>query len=188
MLPTAYPVRHDSLDKYWHSFMKNGRVLEIDKHPPDPVILASWQRCAPIFDPNLRARPKSLNETALSAILKSQAELMTVAIPYMEDIYQFSEGSNNAIILTDGTTCALEILGDRETVGMINDYRMGRGSYWSESYAGTNAVGLALITAMPTQVMGAEHYFKIYHPFVSSAAPVHDANGRHRHHRHRWPG
>ena len=178
MLPTAYPVRHDSLDKYWHSFMKNGRVLEIDKHPPDPVILASWQRCAPIFDPNLRARPKSLNETALSAILKSQAELMTVAIPYMEDIYQFIEGSNNAIILTDGTTCALEILGDRETVGMINDYRMGRGSYWSESYAGTNAVGLALITAMPTQVMGAEHYFKIYHPFVSSAAPVHDANGR----------
>ena len=178
MLSTAYPIRHDSLYKYWHSFMTHGKVLEIDKHPPDPVILASWQRCAPIFDPNLRARPKSLNEVALSAILKSQNELMTVAIPYMEDIYQFIEGSNNAILLMDGTTCVLEILGDRETVEIIGDYRMGRGSYWSEAYAGTNAVGLALITAMPTQVIGAEHYFKIYHPFVSSAAPVHDANGR----------
>jgi transcriptional activator for dhaKLM operon len=55
---------------------------------------------------------------------------------------------------------------------------MGRGSYWSEAYAGTNAVGLALITAMPTQVVGPEHYFKVYHPFVSSAAPIHDVNGR----------
>jgi transcriptional activator for dhaKLM operon len=178
MLPTAYPVRHDSLYKYWHSFMTHGRVLEIDEHPPDLVILASWQRCAPLFDPNLRARPKSLNETALSAILKSQADLVTVAVPYMEDVYQFIEGSNNAIILTDGTTCVLEIVGDQQTIEVINDYRMGRGSYWSETYAGTNAVGLALITAMPTQVVGAEHYFKIYHPFVSSAAPIHDANGR----------
>ncbi len=178
MLSTAYPIQHDSLYKYWQSFMTHGRVLEIDKHPPDPVVLSSWQRCAPLFDPNLRTRPKSLNEMALSAILKSQAELVTIAVPYMEDIYQFIEGSNNAIILTDGTTCVLEILGDKETVEIINDYRMGRGSYWSETYAGTNAVGLALVTAMPTQVIGAEHYFKIYHPFVSSAAPVHDANGR----------
>lgn len=178
MLPTAYPVRHDSLYKYWHSFMTHGRVLEIDEHPPDLVILASWQRCAPLFDPNLRARPKSLNETALSAILKSQADLVMVAVPYMEDVYQFIEGSNNAIILTDGTTCVLEMVGDQQTIEVINDYRMGRGSYWSEAYAGTNAVGLALVTAMPTQVVGAEHYFKIYHPFVSSAAPIHDANGR----------
>jgi transcriptional regulator of acetoin/glycerol metabolism len=178
MLPTAYPVRHDSLYKYWHSFMTHGRVLEIDEHPPDLVILASWQRCAPLFDPNLRARPKSLNETALSAILKSQADLVMVAVPYMEDVYQFIEGSNNAIILTDGTTCVLEIVGDQQTIEVINDYRMGRSSYWSEAYAGTNAVGLALVTAMPTQVVGAEHYFKIYHPFVSSAAPIHDANGR----------
>ncbi|MCB9421806.1 MAG: PTS-dependent dihydroxyacetone kinase operon transcriptional regulator DhaR [Ardenticatenaceae bacterium] len=178
MLPTAYPIRQDSLYKYWHSFMTNGHVQAIDDHPLDLVILASWQRCAPLFDPNLRARPKSLNETALSAILKSQADLMTIAIPYMEDVYQFIEGSNNAIILTDGTTCALEVLGDKETVKIVEDYRMGRGSYWSEAYAGTNAVGLALITAMPTQVVGAEHYFKIYHPFVSSAAPIHDANGR----------
>lgn len=178
MLPTSYPIRHDKLFNYWHAFMKAGRINEIDSPPPDPVVLASWQRCAPLFDPNLRARPKSLNETALSAILKSQTDLVTVAIPFMEDIYQYVEGSNNVIVLTDGTTCALEILGDTETVETINRYRMGRGSYWSEAYAGTNAVGLALVTAMPIQVVGAEHYFKSYHPFVSSAAPIHDANGR----------
>lgn len=178
MLPTAYPVNHESLFNYWHSFMKTGRLEELPNYPLDPVVLSSWQRCAPLFDPNLRARPKSLNEIALTAILKSQTELITVAIPYMEDVYQFIEGSNNAIILADGTTCALAIVGDDKTVQTVHEYRMGRGSYWSEAYAGTNAIGLALVTAMPTQIVGAEHYFKIYHPFVSSAAPVHDANGR----------
>lgn len=178
MLPTGYPIDHEHLYNCWHSFMKTGRVDETAVANLDAVIHASWQRCAPLYDPYLRARPKTLNETALAAILKSQADLVTVAVPYMEDVYQYIEGADNAVILADGTTCVLDIVGDERSVQTINDYRMGRGSYWSEAYAGTNAIGLALVTAMPVQVVGAEHYFKIYHPFVTSAAPIHDANGR----------
>lgn len=43
---------------------------------------------------------------------------------------------------------------------------------------GTNAAGVALVNAMPTYVVGTEHYFSAYHRLFSSAAPVHDLRGR----------
>lgn len=178
MHPTAYPINHESLVSHWRSFMETGKISEENHIPPDPVIVRSWKRCAPIFNPNSRPRPTNLNERALISILKAQSDLISMTVPYMEDIYQFIEGSNNAILLADGTACILAVEGDQETTRVIESYNLGQGSYWSEGYLGTNALGLALITAMPTQVVGAEHYFQTYHPFVTTAAPVHDANGR----------
>ena len=178
MHPTAYPIRHDDLIKYWRSYMETGQVNEKDSGSPDPIIVHSWERCKPIFDPYASPRPKTLTDRAFESVLIAQSDLTSVSIPYMEDIYQFIEGSNNAILLADGTACILAVEGDREAVRTINAHHLGEGSYWSEGYLGTNAIGLALITAMPTQVVGAEHYFQVYHPFVSSAAPIHDANGR----------
>ncbi|MEM8862251.1 MAG: sigma 54-interacting transcriptional regulator, partial [Chloroflexota bacterium] len=53
-----------------------------------------------------------------------------------------------------------------------------QGTYWLESQMGTNALGLAMITAMPTQVVGAEHFFESLHDLVTTAAPIHNQEGR----------
>ncbi len=53
-----------------------------------------------------------------------------------------------------------------------------QGTYWSEDNVGTNALGMVLNQAMPVQVVGAEHYFSLFHNWVSAAAPIHDVRGR----------
>jgi transcriptional activator for dhaKLM operon len=111
-------------------------------------------------------------------LLKAQQEIITVAIPFMEDIHQYIEGSGAAILLADGTGCMLALCGDPVAQELVMARNLGIGSYWSEPYLGTNAFSVALVSAMPVQVVGAEHYFQVFHKFTSTAAPIHDVNGR----------
>jgi hypothetical protein len=48
------------------------------------------------------------------------------------------------------------------------------GAGWSESAAGTNAIGTALASDHAVQVFAAEHYNEIVQEWTCSAAPVHD--------------
>ncbi len=178
--------------------MKTGQVQPVEGREPDPVVFRSWQRCAPRTNPRQMPRLVSLQEAALRTTLKTHEDLMMLARPFLEDIYQFLEGAYCAIIFTDGAGCILEVSGDSSVVLQVQEptttrgrwaegqflstgplnHGLGVGTIWAEGHMGTNGLGLALITAMPVQVVGAEHYYEAYHQMASSAAPVHDANGR----------
>jgi transcriptional activator for dhaKLM operon len=198
MKPTDYPIRRDILKQFWFSFMKTGRVEPIDKLEPDTEVVRSWQRCAPRLNPRQTPRLVTMKDKALQTIIKTHEDLMMMARPFLEDIYQFLEGAYCGIIVTDGAGCILDIEGDIPGVLALPDptttrghwsqthplfieefgARLKQGTMWSEGHMGTNAIGLAMLTAMPTQVVGAEHYHEAYHTLASSAAPIHDANGR----------
>jgi len=198
MKPTNYPIRRDILKQFWFSFMKTGQVEPIRNLEPDNEVVRSWQRCAPRLDPRQSPRLVTMKAQAMQTIIKTHEDLMMMSRPFLEDIYQFLEGAYCGIIITDGAGCILDIEGDIASVLVspdptttrgrwsqthpliIEELAMGlkQGTMWSEGHMGTNAIGLAMLTAMPTQVVGAEHYHEAYHPFASSAAPIHDANGR----------
>jgi transcriptional activator for dhaKLM operon len=82
------------------------------------------------------------------------------------------------VLLVDGAACVLDILGDRPMVEELERRGMRPGAYWDEGHMGTNALALALLEAVPVQVVGAEHYFQAYHDLTCSAAPIHDVHGR----------
>jgi transcriptional activator for dhaKLM operon len=178
MQPLAYPVQPDILSQFWSLFMETGKVFEISGIAPDPTIIQSWQRCLPRLDARAKPHLTYSKEKAFESAINSHTDLLTVAIPYMEDIHQFIEGSDCAILLADATACILTIGGDQSAIMTIHEMGLGYGAYWAEGQLGTNALGLARITAMPVQVVGAEHFFRIYHHLVSTAAPIHDAHGR----------
>jgi transcriptional activator for dhaKLM operon len=198
MKPTDYPIRRDVLKQFWFSFMKTGQIAPIRNLEPDPEVVRSWQRCAPRLDPRQPPRLVTMKDQALQTILKTHEDLMMMARPFLEDIYQFLEGAYCGIIITDGAGCILDIEGDIAGVFVSPDptttrghwsrthplvieklaVGMKKGTMWSEGHMGTNAIGLAILTAMPTQVVGAEHYLEAYHRFAGSAAPIPDANGR----------
>ena len=48
------------------------------------------------------------------------------------------------------------------------------GADWSESHAGTNAIGTAISTRTPIQVLGSEHYLQAAHDWTCSGAPIRD--------------
>ena len=174
MQPTAFPLNPDALHQAWQEFM----LTSIAPRSADPVIVQSWRRCMPRFDPNTTPRPVTLKEPSLTSVLRAQSDLMTMAMPFLEDVYQFSEGADGAILLTDGTGCTLLVVGDSTAIQRLVRLGIGQGTYWAEGQMGTNAFGVALVEAMPVLVVGSEHYFSTYHHLATAAAPIHDVRGR----------
>ncbi|MCA9948894.1 MAG: PTS-dependent dihydroxyacetone kinase operon transcriptional regulator DhaR [Anaerolineales bacterium] len=178
MQPSSYPIDLDRLSDIWQQFIDIGQLDAKQLQYIDPAILQSWRRCLPRLNARATPRLQLMRKQALSSLLKVQADLLVIGTPVIEDIHQFIEGSNCAILLADGTGHILTLVGDATAVDYLNALNLGQGTYWSEGQIGTNAFGTILVTAMPMQVVGAEHYFQIYHQLASSAAPVHDVSGR----------
>jgi len=178
MLPTGIGIRNEIIAEAWQTFIRTGRLDATQAAQMDPAVVRSWRRCVSRFDPTSRARPVSISRDALTSILRAQQDLITFATPFIEDIYQFTEGSDYAILLADGAGCILAVGGDPQAIDRAAAIGLTQGAYWSENTAGTNALGMVLQEATPVQVVGAEHYFDYLHPFVTAAAPIHDVRGR----------
>ena len=178
MQANKYPVNLERLEQIWQHFVETGQVRPEDVPWVDPPVLQSWRRCLPRLDYGARPRPKRLAKSSLAPVLKAEANLMTMAAPVMEDMHQFIEGSESGILLASPSACMLSVIGDPRAVRTIEELQLGQGSYWSEEELGTNALGLVRITAMPIQVVGAEHYYQVHHAFASTAAPIYDVRGR----------
>ena len=160
MHPTGIGIGHEALVAAWQAFMENGRAEEI-AGGIDPAVVRSWRRCVYRFNPQSRPRPASISRNALYSIIRAQQDLITIATPFIEDIHQFTEGSRYAVALADGAGCLLIIGGDPTAVEQAGALGFSQGTYWSENSAGTTGLGLALMEAMPVQVVGAEHYFSL---------------------------
>ncbi len=178
MEPIAYPIDLGALADIWQTFMDQGALSRQQKSALDPNIAQSWRRCMPRLNPYAVPRQTYVRGQALESVLKAHADLITIGTPVIEDIHQFIEGSECAILLTNSSACILTIGGDQKAVKAIDKMGLQTGAYCSEGQLGTTALGLALINAMPAQVVGAEHYFMAFHGVSSSAAPIHDVRGR----------
>lgn len=178
MLPADIGISNEAIIEAWRSFIETGRLDAFEAARMDPAIVRSWRRCVYRFNPLVRPRTSPIGPGALGSIMRAQLDLITIATPFIEDIYQFTEGSRYAILLADGAGCILLIGGDPAAVEQAAALGFRQGAYWSENNAGTNAFGLVLLEAMPTQVVGAEHYFDYMHQTVTTAAPIHDVRGR----------
>jgi len=115
---------------------------------------------------------------ALTSIVRGQQDLITIATPFIEDIHQYTESSDYAILLADGAGCILATGGDAHALEKAGALGFRAGTYWSEGTAGTNAVGLGLQEATAVQIVGAEHYYRVLHGIVTAGAPIHDVRGR----------
>lgn len=178
MQPAVEPVPQIFIADIWRAFTKAGNISREHANVMDPAVLQSWRRCVFRLNPHARPRLSPMKGQALASILRTQSSLVSISTPVMEDIHQFVEGSDCAILLADGAACIMKAVGDDTAVANIDSLGLGRGTYWSEGQLGTNAMGIVLASAMPAQVVGAEHYFKLLHAYTTSAAPIHDVRGR----------
>src|SRR5689334_3871611 len=163
----------DLLLDAWESYQATGRCDELAIAPP---ILRSWQRCTAAGLDARRDCDGSAYRTP--ALDESQAALVALARPYMEDLYQFVEGSGFAVLLADAALVVIEIIGDADMLTAIHTTGLARGSSWREDRIGSMALNLALHEALPWQTRGAEHFCACYHQFACSAAPLFDIGGQ----------
>lgn len=159
--------------KAWERFTTS---QQMDPAVP-PLIAASWRRSWGRVNPN---NPIGFTRMSSDHLLASQTasfDLMAIARPVMEDVYQCVESSGTALILTNSVGCILDMVGDEEIIRIMDGWGAGRGSFLSEERIGTASVGLALTERMPVQVAGSEHFARQFHVATGAAAPIFDISG-----------
>ena len=161
-----------TIQQAWAEFQASGRC---DEQLIAPPIARSWQRCqAAGLDPLRGGEQSPGPPPTLDA---SQNALAALARPYMEDLYQFVEGSGFAVLLADPSLLLIEVLGDAPMLDDLRAQGLVRGAGLHEEQVGTLALNLALHEALPWQTRGAEHFCARYHQLACSAAPIFDPRG-----------
>ncbi len=182
MEPAAIqPNVFDQPDNYQRAMVEAWQRFTADQHLDPivpPLIAASWRRSWGRVNPN---KAVEFTHMAGEHILASQTasfDLMAIARPVMEDVYQCVQKSGTVIVLTNGVGCILDLVGDEEILKIMHGWGCSVGSILSEGLIGTASFGLALSERMPVQVAGAEHFVKQFHTSAGAAAPMFDISGR----------
>ena len=159
--------RKEIAESQWHRFVE-------DKHPQTQniphTISDSWQRSqsltlsesniVPLEDPyetKYRWHESPIHESAKRELGK----LIDVV----------SEGELVAAI-SDPTGRLLWTYASPHMKDRAGDVNFVAGGQWGESSAGTNAIGLCLVTREPVTVFSAEHFQSSLHDWVCYAAPI----------------
>lgn len=170
----------DSTSLEWRRF--TSALSRADKNYNYSVraeVLNSWERCRQAkVDPNNNNIHHSLESPSLQVMLRQNRELITIAKPFMENLYRIVAGSGFVVALTDVRGYIVEIFGDEDTLTNPMTVSFFQGANWSEEEAGTNAIGTAMVIQKPIQVSGSEHYCRKHHCLTCSAAPILDSKGR----------
>jgi len=158
----------------WRKFTANQQLEPV----VPPLIVASWRRCWGRVNPNNALEFTRMSAEYLLASQTASFDLIAIARPVMEDIYQCVQNSGTAIILTNSIGCILDLVGDEEVIKVMDGWGVGIGSILSEELIGTSSIGLALTERMPVQVAGMEHFVQQLHVATGAAAPMFDMSGR----------
>ena len=164
-----------TLYENWQAFIGSGeRNLPLVR----TQIFKSWSRCVEAgVDPlNIGLRDYIHGDTLAVALLERE-ELISVAHPFMADLYSIVRGTGFVVVLTNEQGYVLEIFGDKEAAQTPLTSNFFIGASWHEKDAGTNAIGTALVEQQPVQVSGPEHFCEKHHGLTCSAAPIVDPIG-----------
>ncbi|HWQ83416.1 MAG TPA: PAS domain-containing protein, partial [Anaerolineales bacterium] len=175
--PNLHPgntlLGYAELYENWLSFVQKHRL----NSGVEPFVAHSWMRCYPHLNPQQPLRPSRLSPGLLEAA-DSNASIRTVGRRVLEDIYEYIEGTNTALMLVNGLGYIIDILGDPDILALAEERGLRQGAIYSEPYVGTNAFAMALAEGVPVRVRGPEHFIQQFHIFSEAAAPIFDISGR----------
>ena len=158
----------------WEIFIHRREILD----RVDPHISTSWQRCIAFLNPFEFHISSRLDPNTFLATQAANFNMISVARPVMEDIYQYLEETDTAVALVNNACYILEILGDSSFLKIAANLGFSSGTQLSESQIGTNAFALSIAERIPILVSGAEHFVKPLHAITAAAAPIFDLTGR----------
>jgi len=175
MLPSAYPYDYQELKTAWTAFVQHDSVTSDSL---DPAVTRSWLCCRDAgLDPWSTVHAERLDAEMLEQRRQECFDLICVARPFMEDIYQYAGESDMVVYLADEALYVLEWLGEEALVRSLRDMGLDGGVRLAEEQVGTNAATVALSEGMPAQIVGPEHFYQAYHALTDTAAPIHTVTG-----------
>lgn len=142
------------------------------------IISRSFNRCIKYHMEKGIPKPKRiLNSRELENLIKKNNEIIKIARPFMEILYDFLKKSGFSLYLGDKNGIVLTIIGDKDIV--IEQAKAGivEGADMSEKSAGTNAMGTAIFEDSSVQISGEEHFINIFQIYTCCASVIHNEQG-----------
>jgi hypothetical protein len=142
------------------------------------LVVDSWQRSARSgVDPEVAAAPVDMAGRTLTGYRRQHP--LAGAMPVVRDLL-VTPGADAGWVtaLTDDVGRMLWVEGDGDVRRRVEGVGFVEGAVWREDCAGTNALGTALVTDRPVQVVGTEHFARRVQPWNCAAAPVHGPSGQ----------
>ncbi|WP_419787136.1 sigma-54-dependent Fis family transcriptional regulator [Pseudodesulfovibrio sp.] len=141
----------------------------------DQALLDSWHRCMDMeVDPAPRScwdfLPVSELEPFTNTLEKICGDIEATA-------YSAIKGKNLLITIANVEGRVARTCGDLKVLKQADKLNFGPGANWAETSVGTNAIGVALSTGLPMQVVGEEHFCRSHHSWTCTAAPILDPRG-----------
>jgi hypothetical protein len=142
-------------------------------------IVDSWRRSRDAgVDPTGRQAAPSVAD-ASAARARWNAHPLSGATAIIEQcLGETSEEADTLMVVGDADGTLLSVRGSARMRNRAADsMNFAEGALWSETGAGTNAVGTALAAGHAVQVFAAEHFTESVQRWTCAAAPVHDVDG-----------
>jgi GAF domain len=138
------------------------------------TIRASWSRCQDLLDDqwsNVPVGDDSIGEQWTESPIRRLA-------PHL--VSQLASAGSDAGMLTIVTDRAGQVLWDDTPADLrrpAHGVGLIPGGRWDEPVAGTNGIGMALVTGRPSVVFATEHWCTPVRDWVCYSAPVHTVDG-----------
>lgn len=169
------PANLQVMEQKWAEYVNNNLVAPKDIRPH---VANSWQRCRKLNIDPYCAPKLTISSEDLKRRQTQFKDLIRVALPTIENIYNFVRHSGFNVVLADKDGYLLLVMGDGENFAGGHEVQLCPGSNWAEIYKGTNAIGTCLVERQPLHIHAVEHFCKNNHLITCSAAPIFDPNGQ----------
>jgi hypothetical protein len=175
---TVPSKRARELRDAWEDFVDDRLRDGHDPGTPDVrvPIVDSWLRSREAgVDPTGRLPAKSVVELDGARAIWHEHALQGASALIEQCMAETLLGADNLLVISDADGMLLSISGDtRLRNRAADDMNFVEGALWSESSAGTNAIGTAVAAGHAVQVFAAEHFTEPVQRWTCSAAPVID--------------
>ena len=177
---TAPLLRAQELRFAWERFV-DAISHEPDEGDGDPddvrePIVASWRRSlAAGIDPTGHQLAPVVADEDETQMLWQEHPLARTSTLIHACLAAIAEEADHLIVVTDAEGLLLMVEGSpRLRLRAADHMNFTEGTLWSESGAGTNAIGTAIAADHAVQVFGPEHFNEVVQRWTCSAAPIHD--------------
>jgi hypothetical protein len=138
------------------------------------LVLSSWRRSlAAGVAPDQGGAPMRLTPGEVDEA-RARSPLGPAIGVIQSKLSSLDEDARHIVAIADAEANLLWVTGDCDTCERAREMHFEEGAAWSETEAGTNALGTALALDHPVQIFSAEHVVEAVHPWTCSAAPIHD--------------
>ncbi|WP_367395049.1 sigma-54-dependent Fis family transcriptional regulator [Cupriavidus sp. Agwp_2] len=150
-----------------------------DRIAHDAIIQNSWRRCVHQYglDPSRMQEARILPQPRLREHQERIDDFARIARHGLQSLYGQVAALGYVVLLTDAQGVTVDYIGDARTDAALRHAGLYLGAEWSESGAGTCAVGTALVTGQALTVHQADHFDATHIPLTCTAAPLFDTHG-----------